>query len=275
MIAAYSLRLKSEIDDERRRHRAGQRVGELEQDDEGERHQRHLAREEIRERADRGLDDALQRLLAGVGGCRPLRRLSRLGCDQGRRHADQHQHSHGGIARAPGGVAAEPEILEAADQEQRAGGRDQHADAIGRDVGRHAGGLLALVEALDAEGVDHDVLGRRGGGDQKRADRDQPGRGRRIAQAEKHDRRHQQAFARTRASRGGGRASATAPARRAHRPAAPRGISPCRACRPARTARWCRDRRRPRASRRAASSRTAPAAGPPRSRGTERSARAA
>ena len=59
---------KSEIDDERRRHRAGQRVGELEQHDEGEHHERQLARQEIRERADRGLDDALQRLFAGVRG---------------------------------------------------------------------------------------------------------------------------------------------------------------------------------------------------------------
>ena len=48
-----------------------------------------------------------------------------------------------------------------AHQEQHAGGRDQHADAVGRDVGRHAGGLFALGQAFDAERIDHDVLRRR------------------------------------------------------------------------------------------------------------------
>ena len=80
----------------------------------------------------------------------------------------------------------------AAHEKQRAGGRNQHADAIGGDVRRHAGGLLVLRQALDAEGVDHDVLRRRGGGDQQRAERDQPRRSGRIAGAEEHDRRHQQ-----------------------------------------------------------------------------------
>ena len=89
--------------------------------------------------------------------------------------SDQRRHHH--IARGPGArPCAKPKLLEAGDDEQRARGRDQHADAIGRDVGRHAGGLLVLVEAFDAERVDHDVLRGGGGRDQQRAERDQPRR---------------------------------------------------------------------------------------------------
>ena len=173
------------------------------------------------------------------------RRSLRLGGDQRGDDADQHQRGHRHIARsARPRCWSKPERLEAADQEQRAGGRDQHADAIGRDVGRHAGGLLVLGQALDAEGVDDDVLRRRGGRDQQRAERDQR-RARRRDRRSRGTRSPPSAeSARTPASRGGGRAAATAPARRAHRPAAPTGTSPCRACRPARTGRWCRDRRR-------------------------------
>src|SRR3569623_2516842 len=53
-------------------------------------------------------------------------------------------------------------------------------------------GLFALVEALDAERVDHDILrcGRRS--DHQRAERDNPGRGRRIVDAEEQSRGAQQ-----------------------------------------------------------------------------------
>ena len=152
---------------------------------------RHLVAEEIRERADGRLGHARERLLARVRGLGRARVL-RLGGDQRGGGADQHQHGHRHIAPVPGRLLGETPDLAAAHQEQRAGGRDQHADAIGRDVGRHAGGLLVLRQALDAEGVDHDVLRRRGGGDQQRAERDQAGRGGRIAGAEEDDRRHQQ-----------------------------------------------------------------------------------
>jgi hypothetical protein len=60
--------------------------------------------------------------------------------------------------------------LDGADQEQRAGRRDQHADTIGRDVGRHAGGLLVFRKAFHTKGIDHDVLGRRGCCDKQRAE---------------------------------------------------------------------------------------------------------
>ena len=47
---------KTEIDHERRRHGARQRVGELEQHHEGQHHESKLVAEEILECADRGLD---------------------------------------------------------------------------------------------------------------------------------------------------------------------------------------------------------------------------
>ena len=129
--------------------------------------------------------------MRGVGQARALR----LGGDERGGGADQHQRRHRHIAPMPGRLRVEAVSLDAADQKQRAGGRDQHADAIGRDIGRHAGGLLVLRQALDAEGVDHDVLRRGGRRHQQRAERDQARRHRRIAGAEKHDRRHQQQFA--------------------------------------------------------------------------------
>src|ERR1700733_5942215 len=82
--------------------------------------------------------------------------------------------------------------LESAHDKQRAGGRDQHADAVGGDVGRHAGRLLALVEALDPERVDDDVLRRRSGGDKERAKGDDERRYRRIAIPEEDDRGDEQ-----------------------------------------------------------------------------------
>ena len=68
---------------------------------------------------------------------------------------------------------AEAETLETAHQKQGAGGRNQHADAVGGDVGRHAGRLLAFVQDFHPERIDDDVLRRRGGGDEERTDRDE------------------------------------------------------------------------------------------------------
>ena len=120
---------------------------------------------------------------------------------------------------------AEPQPSKSAHEEQCARGRDQDADTVSRDIGRHAGGLLAFGQAFDAEGVDDDVLGRRRGRDQERAPNTMyQGALRRIAEGEQHDRGDQQRSATTPASRGGGRAGARRTARRAHRPPAPRGI---------------------------------------------------
>ena len=99
---------------------------------------------------------------------------------------------HRDIAPAPCGLLVETGGLDRAHQEQRAGGRNQHADAIGGDVRRHAGGLFVFRKAFDAEGIDHDVLRCRGGRDKQCAERNQPRRSGRIAEAEKYDRRHQQ-----------------------------------------------------------------------------------
>ncbi|MEY9678256.1 hypothetical protein ABIE93_008190 [Bradyrhizobium elkanii] len=106
--------------------------------------------------------------------------------------ADHDQHGHHHIAPHPGRRTREASGLKAADDEQRAGGRDQHADAIGRDIGRHAGGLLAFRQAFDAEGIDHDVLRRRCGCDQQRGERREPRRARRIGHRQHQDRRDQQ-----------------------------------------------------------------------------------
>ena len=81
------------------------------------------------------------------GCCPACARLRRgrafgLGGDQRGDGADHGQRGHRVIAPMPGRLPAEAVGLEAAHQKQRACGRDQHADAIGGDVRRHAGGLL-------------------------------------------------------------------------------------------------------------------------------------
>ena len=72
-------------------------------------------------------------------------------------------------------------IFEPGHQRQHARARHQHADAIGGDIAGHAGGLFAGLQALHAEGVDHDVLRRRGGRHRHRAEGDKGDRYRRIA----------------------------------------------------------------------------------------------
>ncbi len=81
MIGGVLVAREAEVDDERRGHHAGERVGELEQDDEGEDGDRHVAREEIGEGADRRREHALQWRHARVGGVGDLRFL-RLGGGQ-------------------------------------------------------------------------------------------------------------------------------------------------------------------------------------------------
>ena len=62
---------KAEIDHKRRRHGAGERIGELEQHDEGESDQGQVARKKLGKGADRRLDDTRQRVCPrmGRGGC--------------------------------------------------------------------------------------------------------------------------------------------------------------------------------------------------------------
>jgi hypothetical protein len=119
-------------------------------------------------------DYALQRVFLGTC-CRGAGRFRRLLGNERRCHADEHEHCHERVACAPRSVMTKSEALKAADNKQRARGRDQHADAVGGDIGCHAGRLFAFVQAFDAEGVDYDILRRRGGGNQKRSDRHQQG----------------------------------------------------------------------------------------------------
>ncbi len=118
--------------------------------------------------------------------------LLRLGGDERGCDADDHERRHGEIARAPGGVFAEAEAFKAAHQKQRARGGGQHADPVRGHIGGHAGGLLALVETFDAEGVDDDVLRGGRGGDQQRANATTHQGAARIAEREEDDRRDQQ-----------------------------------------------------------------------------------
>ena len=104
----------------------------------------------------------------------------------------QHQHRHADEAQAPGRGGGEAEQFEQRDQIEHADGRSEHADAIGGDIGRHAGGLFVLVEAFDPERIDDDILRRRRGRDQQRAECDMPRRHSGIQEGEEHDRRHQQ-----------------------------------------------------------------------------------
>ena len=182
---------KAEVDHERRGHGAGKSVGELEQHDEGQRRERVGPCQEFGERADRGLQYTFERGL-GAGGGFGAYGLFGLGCDERRDGADQHQRRHRDIAPHPGAAARDAGRFKSGHDKQRARGRDQHADAIGRDVGRHAGGLFALRQTLDPECIDHDVLRRGHGRHQQRAERDIERRARGIGQRQQQDRDDQQ-----------------------------------------------------------------------------------
>ena len=182
---------KTEIDDEGCGHRARKRIGEFEQHDEGEHHESEIVAKEILEGADCSLDHARERFFPRASGFR-LDRSFRLGRKQRGDDADHHQAGHRDIAPAPCGLLVETRGFDRAHQEQCPGCRDQHADAIGGDVRRHAGGLLVFRKAFHAEGIDHDVLRCRGRSDKQRAECNERRRGGRIAKAQKYDRRHQQ-----------------------------------------------------------------------------------
>ena len=111
------------------------------------------------------------------------------------------------IAGAPGGLWPRPSALEAADQEQRAGGRSQHADAIGGDIGRHAGGLLAFVRLSTRKASTTMSCVAEAVGDQQRAERDHERRDRRIAQRRERRSPRSAGTATAAASRAAGRSS--------------------------------------------------------------------
>ena len=117
------------------------------------------------------LRDARERRL-GAGYGFGARGLFGLGRGQRGDGADQYQRRHHHITPHPGRPARDAGAFEAGHDKQRARGRNQHADTIGRDIGRHAGGLFALRQALDAKGVNHNVLRRGHGRNQQRAKRD-------------------------------------------------------------------------------------------------------
>ena len=228
--------VEADIDDERRGQDAGKGIAELVQHDEQQDQDRGVAGEKLPERTEGGQQNAADRiagLVDDVGG------RGRLGRHQRRENADADQHRGGEIAPQPDRPARHADLLQPPGQREHAGARRQHADAVGRDIARHAGGLFAGVEAFDPERVDHDVLGRRGGRHQHCAERDRPQRRGSDPGRPGTGSPRRAAIARTPASRAAGRARATGSGYRAHRPAAPTGISACRAGRPARRARWC------------------------------------
>jgi hypothetical protein len=106
-------------------------------------------------------------------------------------NADQNECRHRDKSRAVGSLFVEPESDEATHQEQRAGARNQHRDAIGGDVRRHAGGLLVLGQAFDAERIDDNVLRGRGGCDQQGCAGDKPWRRGRVVDRKQYDRDEQ------------------------------------------------------------------------------------
>ena len=176
---------ETKIHGKRPGHHACERIGELEQhhkDESDNRDDDTLAEEEILEGANNGRAEPAHRIVPPVcvrmlGGDR----LLGLPRHQRGNDADHHQRRHHQVARVPGRAVHEAEPLEAADQEKGARARDQHADAVGRHIGRHAGGLFVLGQALNAKRVNHDVLGGGRGRDQQRPQRDRAGSSRRIA----------------------------------------------------------------------------------------------
>ena len=215
-----------------------------------------------------GHQHALERIVAGarrvlgLGGGRWRRLGARSAVD---RDADQRRGRPSRNSRASRpSRGRRPRSAKPADDEQHAGGRDQHADAIGRDIGRHAGGLLASRAGFRC--------GRRRSGCPGSRLRSRPAARRRTPPARRTC-AGSHSPSTTIAAIIRSCENTSQPRRRPsqarqqrhvervdHR--RPQELDRCRACRPARTGRWCRDRRRSAASTAAASSRTAPAAGP-------------
>lgn len=124
-----------------------------------------------------------QPLERGMAVIDQLRRRIRLGRQKCRDDADRHAESGGDIAPHPHRLARDAEPFQQRHQNQHAGAGDQHADAVGGDIAGHAGALFAGFQAFDAEGIDDDVLRRRRGRHQHRAENDQRQRAQRVAEA--------------------------------------------------------------------------------------------
>ena len=134
--------------------------------------------------------------MASQSGRRALVLVLGLGCvglarEQHGDDADRDQARHDHVAGQPAARAGQARPLQQRDQLERAGRRDQQRDAIAGDIVGHAGGELRWLQALDAEGIDDDVLARRGDGDGDGEGRGQQRARRRLVEAERDDREDQ------------------------------------------------------------------------------------
>ena len=235
-----SLRVKPSLEHERRGHRARSASANLNSITKASITKAAMSREEIREkRRSRYRSTRHERLAPRANARLGRHRFSRLAgqqrCDDTRSPPGRHRD----IAPAPGGWFVESGMPRGAHQEQRAGARNQHADTIGGDVRRHAGGLFVFRKAFDAEGVDHDVLRRRSGRDQQcpnatRAGEDAGSRTQEDTIAPISRIWVNTSQPRRRPSRRDSRGTSSASTS-----GRPQRIRPCRAYRRARTGRWC------------------------------------
>ena len=141
---------EAEIDHERRRHRAGEGVAELVENDEGQHDARPCRGSGTRRK--RRAPPCVTRLNAPTPASATSRTAtsafgSGLGGHQRRDHADRDQRRHHQIAEVQAACMSAPSNSKPRHDVERAGARGDHADAIGGDERGHAGRLLALVEA--------------------------------------------------------------------------------------------------------------------------------
>ncbi|MNE10148.1 hypothetical protein D3C80_1028490 [compost metagenome] len=104
-----------------------------------------------------------------ITGSRQLRaqRDRRLTHHQGGNHRRQHQHAEQHVGAGPGAMQiTEAGRAETLGKEQRASGGQQRGDPITGHVAGSEGGLALIVGDFQAVGVDGDILGGRGKGDQ-------------------------------------------------------------------------------------------------------------
>ena len=125
--------------------------------------------------------------VSGVCFRRPLG----LGRHKRCHRADQHQRRHGEISQAPRGLFVEAGGFDRLHQKKRAGGGNQHADAVGGDVGGHSGGLFVFRKAFDASVTTMSCVADAVATKARRA-RPARARGGGIARAQEYDCSHQQ-----------------------------------------------------------------------------------
>ena len=129
---------------------------------------------------------------AAVGAAGAARRRLRLTRQQRGGHADQHERGGDSVGQRPGLRLVEAARLEPRRQGDHACGRHQQPDPVGGNVAGHAGRLLLWRQALDAIGIDDDVLRCRCKGNQQGSAAHDQGARQRIARAEKDDGAHRQ-----------------------------------------------------------------------------------